>query len=47
MNEGVRMATGDIVGILNSDDFYYSNDVLSNFSVISNSKIMLLYKNVL
>lgn len=28
MNKGVEMATGDIVGILNSDDFYTSNDVL-------------------
>lgn len=29
MNKGLKMATGDIVGILNSDDFYTSNDVLS------------------
>lgn len=28
MNKGIRLATGDIVGILNSDDFYKSNDVL-------------------
>lgn len=28
MNKGVRMATGDIVGILNSDDFFTANDVL-------------------
>lgn len=28
MNKGVRMAQGDIVGILNSDDFFASNDVL-------------------
>ena len=28
MNKGIRMATGDVVGILNSDDFYTSNDVL-------------------
>lgn len=28
MNKGLRMATGDIVGILNSDDFYTSDDVL-------------------
>jgi len=30
MNKGVSMATGDVVGILNSDDFYYDNDVLKN-----------------
>ncbi len=28
MNKGVAMATGDVIGILNSDDFYTSNDVL-------------------
>lgn len=29
MNKGIAMATGDVVGILNSDDFYTSEDVLS------------------
>lgn len=28
MNKGVRMAMGDVVGILNSDDFFTANDVL-------------------
>ncbi len=28
MNKGIAMATGDVVGILNSDDFYTSDDVL-------------------
>ena len=28
MNTGVEMATGDVIGILNSDDFYTSDDVL-------------------
>ena len=28
MNKGIGMATGDVVGILNSDDFYTSADVL-------------------
>ena len=28
MNKGIERATGDIVGILNSDDFYTSDDVL-------------------
>lgn len=28
MNKGIAMATGDVVGILNSDDFYTSFDVL-------------------
>jgi glycosyltransferase involved in cell wall biosynthesis len=28
MNKGIALATGDVVGILNSDDFYASKDVL-------------------
>jgi glycosyltransferase involved in cell wall biosynthesis len=28
MNKGIRIATGDIVGIINSDDFYHRNDVI-------------------
>ena len=28
MNKGIAMADGDVVGILNSDDFYTSSDVL-------------------
>lgn len=30
MNKGVALATGDIVGILNSDDFYAAQNVLLN-----------------
>ena len=29
MNKGITRATGDIIGILNSDDFYASSDVLT------------------
>jgi glycosyltransferase involved in cell wall biosynthesis len=29
MNKGVAMATGDVIGILNSDDFYMNENVLS------------------
>lgn len=29
MNKGINLATGDIIGILNSDDFYSSLDVIS------------------
>lgn len=32
MNKGIRMATGDVVGILNSDDFYSSNTVLATIA---------------
>lgn len=27
INKGIRMATGDIVGIINSDDFYHRTDI--------------------
>lgn len=29
MNKGIAMATGDVVGLLNSDDFYTSDDILA------------------
>jgi glycosyltransferase involved in cell wall biosynthesis len=28
MNKGIVLATGDVIGTLNADDFYYDNDVL-------------------
>ncbi len=28
MNKGIRMASGEVIGILNSDDFYTSNDTV-------------------
>ena len=30
MNKGIRLATGDVIAILNSDDFYENAAVLSN-----------------
>ena len=27
INKGIRMATGDVVGIINSDDFYHRQDI--------------------
>lgn len=32
MNKGVDKATGDLVGILNSDDFYANNNVIENIA---------------
>ena len=29
MNKGIRLSEGDVVGTLNSDDFYINNDVIS------------------
>ena len=30
MNKGIRMATGDVIGILNSDDMFYDSHVVEN-----------------
>ena len=44
MNKGIKRATGDIVGILNSDDFYASNDVLKTIAgEFTNKEIDCLY----
>ncbi len=32
MNIGIEAATGDVVGLLNSDDFYTSNDILQTIA---------------
>lgn len=32
MNRGIARATGDVVGILNSDDFYYDSNVLADIN---------------
>jgi len=36
MNKGLQAATGDIIGILNSDDFFFDDDVIS--TVVENIK---------
>lgn len=38
MNKGIRMATGDVVGLLNSDDFYTSDDVLATVAAVFNGR---------
>ena len=32
MNKGIRLCSGDVVGILNSDDYYTSDDVLETYA---------------
>jgi len=32
MNKGIRMATGDVIGIINSDDFYHKTDVIEQIA---------------
>lgn len=47
MNKGIAMATGDIVGILNSDDFYTSNDILETINnTFCDNEIDALYGDI-
>ena len=47
MNKGIRMATGDVVGLLNSDDFYTSNDVLAHVAkVLSDPNVDAVYGDI-
>lgn len=32
INKGIRLATGDIIGILNSDDFFYDDNVIQKIA---------------
>jgi len=38
MNKGIKLATGDVIGILNSDDFYENNKVIEKIVDIFNNK---------
>lgn len=47
MNKGIHMATGDIVGIINSDDFYHRNDVITKVAeVFNNTDTQAVYGDV-
>ena len=47
MNKGIRMATGDIVGIINSDDFYVNNTEIARIiSGFDNSFVDAIYTNL-
>lgn len=47
MNKGIRIATGKVIGILNSDDFYTSNDVLESVAgAMSDPKVDAVYGDV-
>ena len=47
MNKGIRMATGDIIGIINSDDFYHRKDTVMKVSeAFKNDDIQAVYGDV-
>ena len=47
MNKGIRMATGDVIGILNSDDFYTSDDALACIAwTLENEKVDAVYGDI-
>lgn len=48
INKGIRLATGDVIGILNSDDFFSNNSVLEEVAKeFNNSRILdALYADV-
>ena len=47
MNKGIRMATGEVVGLLNSDDFYTSNIILSSVAAaMKDAKLDAVYGDI-
>jgi glycosyltransferase len=47
MNKGIRLATGDIIGILNSDDIYTGPSVLSGIArAFSDPAVMTVYADL-
>ncbi len=47
MNKGIAMATGDVVGIINSDDFYHRTDVIEQVAeAFLNKDIEAVYGDV-
>lgn len=47
-NKGINTASGDIIGILNSDDYYFSNDIFEKIIYsFNNQKILFVHGNIL
>lgn len=47
MNKGISMASGDVIGILNSDDFYTETNVLSQVAIaMADNKIDAVYGDI-
>lgn len=46
MNKGIRLATGDIIGILNSDDWYEPDTIQTVADTFSDTGCELMYANI-
>lgn len=48
MNKGIKSATGDVIGILNSDDFFADKDVITKIAneFLKNSELEAVYTNL-
>ena len=49
MNKGIKLATGEVILILNSDDVFYKNNTLNNIvqTFVKNENIELVYGNLI
>ena len=43
MNKGIKMASGDLIGILNSDDYYELNAIETMVNAMTRDKYQILY----
>ena len=46
MNKGIQLATGDVVGILNSDDYFTSSDVIARMITAFRDGVDAVYGDV-
>jgi glycosyltransferase involved in cell wall biosynthesis len=48
MNKGIGMATGEVIGLLNSDDFYYNSSIISQVAAaFEDQKIDAVYGDLI
>jgi glycosyltransferase len=45
INKGIKLATGDVIGLLHSDDFYPNNNVLDKIAKTFNEKSKFFYSS--
>lgn len=46
-NKGINLADGDVIGILNSDDYFYDNDVLKKVvDAFEDEKLLFVHGNI-